>query len=76
MANIKVKLLTPHIDKEGRYLRADTVVDWDENLINPSQIPAPGLGAPTTTATAKFDALFTAGAPPIPGQPNRYARKP
>lgn len=75
MALIKVKLLQPHYTSEGRYLSAGTVVDWDENLINHNQIPAPNLGAATNTATAKFDAIFTKTSAPIPGQPDRYLRK-
>lgn len=75
MANIKVKLIEPHIDSDGRYLPSGTVVDWDENKINHDQIPAPSLGAATTAATTKFDATLVATAAPIPGQPNRYRRK-
>lgn len=75
MANIKVKLIDPHIDREGRYLPSGTVINWDENLINANQIPAPGLGADTTTSTSKFDSLFVAITAPIPGQPSRYRRK-
>lgn len=75
MALIKIKLLEPHIDRDGRYLRADTVVDWDDTKLNTSQIPAPNLGAATTTATTAFGTAF--GTPvnaPIPGQPQRYKR--
>lgn len=75
MARVKVKLLEPHIDSDGRYLRADTVVDWDDAKLNGNQIPAPGLGAVTTTATTAFtNAGFTSGAAPIPGQPNRFRK--
>lgn len=75
MAIIKVKLLEPHVDKDGRYLLADSVVNWDDRLVNANQIPAPGLGAATTTATNAFTAGFTSVSPPIPGQPNRFKRK-
>jgi hypothetical protein len=75
MANIRVKLLEPHYTREGRYLPAGSVVDWDENLINENQIPAPGLGAVTTTAQNKFASVFDAKAAPIPGQPERFKRK-
>lgn len=55
MALIKVKLIDPHIDRDGRYLISGTVVDWDDSLINHNMIPAPGLGAATTTATTAFN---------------------
>lgn len=75
MANIKVKLLEPHIDKDGRYLPSGTVVDWDETKINTDMIPAPGLGAATTTASGKFTTAFNSVSAPIPGQPGRFKRK-
>ena len=74
MATIKVKLLVPHIDKDGRYLRADTVVDWDTTLLNPGQIPAPGLGSVTTAAVAQFDATFPNKILGTAGRPDRYTK--
>jgi hypothetical protein len=77
MAIIKVKLIDPHIDRDGRYLPSGSVVNWDTLLLNHNMIPAPGLGAATTTATTAFNARadLVSVAPPIPGQPNRYKRK-
>lgn len=76
MAIIRVKLLEPHFDKDGRYLTADSVVDWDDTKLNTSMIPAPNLGARTNTATTSFNNNFDKVAAPIPGHPSRYKRKP
>lgn len=75
MALVKVKLLTPHIDKDGRYLPADSEVDWDDTKLNTDMIPAPNKGAATNTAATAFTNNFDAVAAPIPGHPQRYKRK-
>lgn len=75
MAIVRIKLIEPHIDSDGRYLPADTVVNWDDGKLNHNQIPAPGLGAATTTAATAFtNSGFTAVNAPIPGHPQRYKR--
>ena len=76
MALIKVKLLEAHIDSSGRFLPADSIVDWDDAKLNTSMIPAPSLGAATNTATTAFDNNFDKVAAPIPGHPTRYKRRP
>ena len=50
------------------------MIDWDTTLLNPGQIPAPGLGSVTTAAVAQFDATFPNKILGTAGRPDRYTK--